>query len=99
MKDNVSVDPNTMWTLLLCTVRYAMGRQTGIVSETCNYVRRYHEHLETWQARQIAREIREELSRAERKVFYNTGFLGAKCDHEDWTKLAKFLEDRCGSEE
>ena len=91
MRENASVDPNTLWTLLLCTVRYAMGRQTGVVSETCRYVRCYHEHLESWQVAQIAREIREEIERARR--IYNTT-LGAQCDHEDWIKLAEFLESK-----
>jgi hypothetical protein len=87
--ENASVPSNTMWDLLIFSVRYAMGRQTGAVSDMCRHVRVFHKHLEPWQVEQIAREIREEIARAERT---ERRTLGANCDHEDWIKLAEFLE-------
>ena len=61
MKEAAQVPPHIMWDLLLCSVRYAMGRQTGIVSDVCRHVRSFHKALEPWQIEQIAREIREEI--------------------------------------
>jgi len=89
MIENASVPPHTMWTLLLCGVRYAMGRRTGVVSEMSRYVRVHHKSLDVWHRAQIAREIREEIERYER---LGHGKLGADCDHKDWVELAEFLE-------
>jgi len=91
MKEFASVRPNDMWLLLINGVRYAMGRQTSSVSDTCGCVRRHYESLEDWQVAQIAREIREEIARYER---LGHGTLGADCDHKDWTALAEFLEGK-----
>jgi hypothetical protein len=92
MTDIAKVNPRDMWLLLINSVRYSMGRQTSAVADTCEIVRRHYKSLEGWQIAQIAREIREELDRAERKLVYRNGFLGAECDHKDWTALAEFLE-------
>ena len=93
MKANASVPPHVMWDLLICSLRYAMGRRTGIVSDVCGHIRAYHEYLEPWQVKQIAREIREEIAFVQRTQGPKTT-LGAACDHEDWTELAEFLESK-----
>lgn len=91
MKENANVNSYDMWTLLISSVRYAMWRQTSVVSDVCSCVRRHYKALEDWQVAQIAREIREELERASKT---EKGTLGADCDHKDWIALAEFLEAR-----
>ena len=78
------VSPDDLWTMLLSTVRYAMGRQTYIVGLTCDMVRRYGGSLTFEQTAQIGREIREEVERAERLG----RTLGADFDHREWVRLA-----------
>lgn len=94
MRADTSVTSNDMWILCISGVRYAMGRQTSVVSDMCGIVRKHYQALAPWQVAQIAREIREDLSRAERGLGYPNRLLGAKCDHDDWKSLASFLESK-----
>lgn len=81
------VRPDDLWTLLLCTVRYAMGRQTYIVSLAGDMVRRYGGSLRPEQVAQIGREIRDALAFEERLG----RTLGADMDHREWQRLASEL--------
>ena len=87
MSENASVDPNTMWCLLLYTVRYAMGRMSSAPSDAADWVRRYRKHLTAGQIEQIAEEVETELricENAERT-------LGMDCDHKVWRRLVEDL--------
>jgi hypothetical protein len=70
-----------LFTLLLCTVRYSMGRCTYMSSLAPDLVLRYGKQLERRHLVQIADEIEKELQYAEA-----TGTtLGHRCDHDSWT--------------
>lgn len=84
---NASVPPNTMWCLLLYTVRYAMGRMSSAPSDAADWVRQYRKHLTAQQIEQIAEEVETELRVCERQG----RTLGMDCDHKVWAKLVKDL--------
>ena len=84
---NASVPPNTMWCLLLYTVRYAMGRMSSAPSDAADWVRRYRKHLTAGQIEQIAEEVATEL-----RICENAGrLLGHDCDHKVWRRLVEDL--------
>lgn len=84
---NASVPPNTMWCLLLYTVRYAMGRMSSAPSDAADWVRQYRKHLTAQQIEQIAEEVETELRICE----HQGRTLGMDCDHKVWAKLVKDL--------
>ena len=86
-QSRANVPAHTMWSLLLYSVRYAMGRQTGAPSDVADWVRAYRSSLTDWQIKQIAEEVAEELQRCEKKGHH----LGAEIDHKTWTCLVADL--------
>lgn len=87
-RSHAPVSPDDLWTLILCTVRYAMGRQTYIVGLAADMVRRYGASLDQRQVAQIAREIRDALAFEERLGRQ----LGADMDHREWQRLADEID-------
>lgn len=87
MMQNASVDPNTMWCLLLYSMRYAMGRMSSAPSDVSDWIRRYRKHLTPQQIEQIAEEVEAELRVQERQGRR----LGHDCDHKTWQKLVQDL--------
>lgn len=89
LKDNkVEVLPNTYWMMLLCTVRYAMGRRSYVVSEAVDLVLKSRQCLTGLQLDQIREEVSHEL-----KICEDAGkTLGHKMDHEEWQRLVAELE-------
>jgi len=87
MNKNASVDPNTMWCLLLYSMRYSMGRTSSSPSDVSNWIRRYRKYLSPRQIEQIAEEIETELQIYERQG----RLLGHQCDHNMWTRLVADL--------
>lgn len=83
MKAAIAIESSELWTMLLSTVRYSMGRSSYIVSTTCDLVRKYRHHLNQHQVVQIRREIEEALRSAEDRWCR----LGMECDHREWWKL------------
>lgn len=79
---------NDLWVLLLCSLRYAMGRASYVTGEVANLVWRYRNHLTQPQRAQIAGEIRT----AVREAHNGGGFLGMKMDEAEWVRLADRLE-------
>lgn len=73
-----------VWLVVLCTVRYACGRSTYVVSEACDLVRRMRGHLLETQVSQLAREVQKQI---------DGGMAGMKCDVAEWTSLVKFLRE------
>ena len=84
---NASVPPNTMWCLLLYSMRYALGRMSSSPSDVSDWIRAYRKHLDPWQVKQIAEEAEAELQICERQG----KLLGHQCDHNTWTKLVADL--------
>ena len=72
-----------LYSMLVSSVRYAMGRKTYVVGETCDIVRRYRKHLREDQAMIIVRDIQRELDMVERMDFT----LGHDQDHRQWKRL------------
>lgn len=88
-----SVPARDMWHLLLSAIRYAMGRATYIVGDTCEMVTRYQASLTVQQLRQIRKEVSTELERAT-----DAGrFLGHECDHTRWEALVRDLDEHITS--
>jgi len=84
---NVSIEPNTLWCLLLYSMRYALGRMSSSPSDVSDWIRAYRKHLSPQQIEQIAEEVETELRHAERQG----RFLGMECDHQTWSRLVADL--------
>jgi hypothetical protein len=83
----VVVTTADLWSMLLCTLRYSMGRRSYITGFTKDLVNEFKKYLEPAEVDQIKREIMKELEISER-----TGqTLGDPTDHEIWKKLAESL--------
>jgi hypothetical protein len=76
------------WHLVLQSVRYCMGRMSYAVGVCCDMVRSYAKHLKPHQVAQIAREIREEVDRAEK----DGRTLGMDFDHRAWKELVTWCD-------
>lgn len=85
--DRNHVPDDDLWTFLVCTVRYAMGRESYISGLTCDLVRRYRHRLRPDQVEQIAREVAKEIELAEK----SGRTLGADMDHREWVRLVEDL--------
>ncbi len=79
----VSMPPDDVWILLLSAVRYALGRATYIVGETCGLVARYAPRLTPAQHRQLIAEVEQALHFQERRG----DTLGMEMDHRRWQQL------------
>ncbi len=82
-----------VFTMLVGSVRYAMGRQTYIVKDTCDMVRRYRRHIPEEQVMIIIRDVQREVEMVERQG----GTLGADFDHAEWKKLVVDLLGGAGA--
>jgi hypothetical protein len=84
----VSLPPECFWWLLTGYVRYAMGRRSTAPSIALNTIGEHiHELRPAWRA-QLAKEIEDELQRAERAG----ELLGDACDHAVWKKAVTMLK-------
>lgn len=83
----VSIAPNTLWLLLLYSMRYALGRMSSAPSDVADRIRVYSKHLEPSQVAQIANEVEEALRQCE----IRGELLGQRCDHDTWSRLVADL--------
>lgn len=74
---------NDLEVMLSCTIRYAMGRQSYIVSNAIDLFKQYLPYITESVADRIIKEIRDELGRCE--GLERT--LGANMDHNAWSHL------------
>lgn len=75
--------------ILMCAVRYALGRMSYIVSVVCDYIKVKHKNLSQYCINIIIRDIEEELER-----YHNSGHtLGMECDEKQWVQLLNFLKE------
>lgn len=77
-------------TLLVCTVRYAMHRQTYVVDDACTMVRAYAHAVSRADAEVIRVDIERELQRARKGGWW----VGHREDHRQWEALATWLRER-----
>lgn len=82
MKIEINGKTEDLSAMLLCAVRYALGRRTYIVDWTCSFIIKNAHLLTERDKKVIIRDIKEQ----ERFGY------GDKCDEKDWLKLLKFLE-------
>ena len=74
--------------ILICAVRYALGRMSYMVDEICRYVTFKRKALSMECLEIIIRDIEEELQR-----YHNSGqMLGMECDEKLWTRLLELLK-------
>ena len=75
--------------ILICAVRYALGRMSYIVGVVCQYVMFGRKKLSHQCIDIIIRDIEEELER-----YNEAGFkLGMECDERDWIALRDILRE------
>lgn len=77
-----------LWTMLLSTIRYSMGRMTYMPSLCRGMLKRYGRNLKYEQLRQIQKEIMEEL----RQAIAANRTLGDKCDDDEWRAAVQDIE-------
>ena len=85
--DRPTVNTTDLWTMIMCTLRYAMGRRSYITSLAADLVRIYKSWLEPTELDQIKRELKRELERS--NELGRT--LGDPPDHDVWKKLESEL--------
>lgn len=74
--------------ILICAVRYALGRQSYIVGEVAQYVFYKRKTLSVECINIIVRDIEEEMER-----YHAAGQkLGMECDEKIWAKLLEVLK-------
>ena len=79
--------------ILICAVRYALGRMSYIVSEVCQYVTLKRKTLSLECLGIIIRDIEEEMER-----YHKAGqMLGMECDERQWVKLLGILKEEKGA--
>lgn len=75
--------------MLISAVRYALGRQSYIVKDTCDFVRLHRFELSENCRRIIIRDIDEALA-----MYHNLGeTCGMECDERQWMRLLEVLVD------
>lgn len=76
--------------MLISAVRYALGRMSYIVSDTCDFVANIREKLSQNCIDIIIRDIEEEIE------FYHSLDVtcGDECDERNWLKLLEVLKGK-----
>jgi len=72
--------------IIIYAFRYALGRQTGSVSDVCDCIKENVDSFKSWELQQIIKEIKEY------EEMY--GKLGMECDRQIWYNLIEWLEER-----
>lgn len=74
--------------ILICAVRYTLGRMTYMVDEVCRYVTLKRDELSRECINVIIRDIKEEMQR-----YHDVGqVLGMECDEKNWMWLLETLK-------
>lgn len=88
---SVTLNNQEFFVLIVSAVRYAMGRATYVVGETCDIVKKHLAVLTPEQKQMLARDIEDEIKRAEREG----KILGMSLDHAEWSNLVIALRASC----
>ena len=73
--------------ILICAVRYALGRMSYIITVVCNYVYFKRKTLSRECINIIIGDIEEEMER-----YHGSGaLLGMECDERTWSRLLEAL--------
>lgn len=84
----MEVPQDTLFVLLSCSVRYALGRRSYVVSEVADLCLKYAAELSEAQRGVIVKDIREALKAAESYGVH----VGMAMDHEVWQNCLASLE-------
>jgi len=84
----IQVEYQDLWTLLLSTIRYSMGRTTYMPEYCIDLYLNYGRKLSVGCKKQIANEIKEKLLMSEMVPT----ILGHECDCASWKKLFNLIE-------
>jgi len=76
-------------TVLVCSVRYAMGRRSYVVGEVIDVLKRYHRAMSREQFKRLRDEISEELRRSRVAGIH----LGDKMDDDAWTDCVAWMNE------
>lgn len=75
--------------IIICAVRYALGRMSYIVSDVCEYVRFKKDELSDECKKIIARDIKDEY-----QFYHRQGkTLGMEYDEQNWMRLLEMLKE------
>ena len=66
--------------MLISSVRYALGRRTYIVSQTVDYLIPLLPYLSEWFLRNVLKDLGNQIK-------YGVGSVGDPCDFRDWARL------------
>lgn len=77
-------------TIVLCAVRYAMGRMTYMPTIVINYVKEHWADLQPGMQDIILRDVSEELEHEDR----SSGWLGNACDVQNWKYFHLWMKER-----
>lgn len=76
--------------ILICAVRYALGRMSYMVSIVCEYVASKHRELSEHCIDIIIRDIEEEI-----EMCHKIGrTCGMECDEREWLRLLETLKKK-----
>lgn len=90
MVKSKEISANEMWTLLMCSLRYAMGRRSYVTTEISEMLFRHFDMLTEAQQLQVVKEILQEL-----RMCQEAGrTLGDQMDHDMWSRTASDLYKR-----
>lgn len=89
--EQVLVDKRVLGSMLLGSLRYALGRRTYIVTETVSFwIRAYWPVLADPERTLLKRDLEDEISRHER--IPTVKGLGDPCDERVWRGLLAFMK-------
>jgi hypothetical protein len=77
------LERNELQTLVICSVRYALGRKSYIVEDVCDIVKYNIIRLDKNTAEVILEDIGRKLDDAKKRG----GFVGHEADHNRWVEL------------
>lgn len=78
--------------ILICAVRYALGRMSYMVSIVCEYVASKHRELSPECIAIIVRDIEEDI-----ELSHKMGRMcGMECDEREWLRLLETLKKKEG---
>lgn len=66
--NKATIEADDLSTLMICSERYALGRQTYIVSDVCAMIKKYIDHIEDRAVCCMERDIREAPSYGDRVI-------------------------------
>lgn len=87
--DDIILNKDELYSLLVSAGRYAYGRSTYVVEQTVEIVKRLSHHLNSGELTVILRDVEEALAERSKRIFGNH-----KCDLNSLLELQTFLKNK-----